>query len=103
MGRQHHRISALDDAIVPALVRAQGQLGDLMQRDAQPVSCVITSYSIHYTKLYDKLTCSLSLNSGQPAERIRSELLDHVLAPISRQLTIRAADCCASADSYNFV
>jgi len=47
-----------------------------------------------------KLTCSLSLNSGQPAERIRSELLDHVLAPISRQLTIRAADCCASADVF---
>ena len=47
-----------------------------------------------------KVTCSLSLNSGVPAERIASELLDHVLAPVSRRLTIRAADCCASAELF---
>jgi CubicO group peptidase (beta-lactamase class C family) len=50
-----------------------------------------------------KLTCSLSINSKQPADRISAELLDHVLAPVSRRLTITAADCCASASAFGFV
>jgi len=50
-----------------------------------------------------KLTCSLSLNSGLPAERITSELFDHVLAPVSRRLTLRAADCCATAEIFGLV
>jgi CubicO group peptidase (beta-lactamase class C family) len=50
-----------------------------------------------------KLSCSLSLNSKQPAERISAELLDHVLAPVSRWLTVKAADCCASASAFGLV
>lgn len=50
-----------------------------------------------------KLTCSLSLNSGQPAEVIDAELLDHALAPVSRRLTVTAADCCASAGAVGVV
>jgi CubicO group peptidase (beta-lactamase class C family) len=50
-----------------------------------------------------KLTCSLSLNSKQASERITAELLDHVLAPVSRRLIIKAADCCASATAFGLV
>ena len=50
-----------------------------------------------------KLTCSLSLNSGQTPEAIKAELLDHVLAPISRRLTVTPADCCARAGAFGLV
>jgi CubicO group peptidase (beta-lactamase class C family) len=50
-----------------------------------------------------KLTCSLSLNSKLPPDRIAGELLDHVLATMSRRITIKAADCCASASAFGVV
>lgn len=45
-----------------------------------------------------KLTCSLSLNSGQAPEKIRRELLDHALAPVSGLIRLQPADCCARAN-----
>ncbi|MFN2377611.1 MAG: serine hydrolase domain-containing protein [Candidatus Binatia bacterium] len=50
-----------------------------------------------------KLTCSLSLTSGQPAEVVAAELLDHVLAPVSRRIAVTAADCCASARVFGLL
>lgn len=44
-----------------------------------------------------KMTCSLSLNSGQPPEQIRSELLDHALFAVAGLIRLQPADCCARA------
>lgn len=50
-----------------------------------------------------KLTCSLTLNSGQPPEAIRTELLDRVLSPVSAAIGLKPADCCASASVLGLV
>ncbi len=47
-----------------------------------------------------KLTCSLTLNSGQPPEAVRSELLERVLSPVSSFIGLKPADCCASASLF---
>jgi CubicO group peptidase (beta-lactamase class C family) len=50
-----------------------------------------------------KVTCSLTLNSRQPADEIRRQYLDRELFPVSRRLTLRPADCCASAGAFGIV
>jgi len=50
-----------------------------------------------------KLVCSLTLTSGQSADAIRAELLDQALAPVSSLLSLKPADCCASANLFGFV
>jgi CubicO group peptidase (beta-lactamase class C family) len=50
-----------------------------------------------------KLGCSLSLNSGQRPEAIQAELLDRVLAPVSRGISLKATDCCARASVFGLV
>jgi CubicO group peptidase (beta-lactamase class C family) len=50
-----------------------------------------------------KATCSLTLNSGQPPEKIRTELLDRVLSPVSSFIGLKPADCCASASLFGLV